>query len=90
MPDTVGIENMSGRAQGPPESSSKLPLSIRVVDALADAEGVGPADLPSLAEYADLEALEALVASADEDLSVSFRVEERLVEVDGAGAVRVS
>ena len=81
---------MSGRALDAAVPQSDLPLSIRVVEAVAEADDVAVDELEPMHEYVDLESLEDLVASADDDLRVRWFVGDTLVEVDGAGDVRVS
>jgi hypothetical protein len=63
------------------------PVSIRVVERLADAEGLDPKDLPPLARTVDLEALDSLIESAASDTTVSFSVDGYEVTVDGEGTV---
>lgn len=72
-------------------SSQSLPqsVSMRVVQRIAETEGVASADLDPLYEAVDPDALEALVASADPDLSIRLTVYGHRIEIDGTGEVRV-
>lgn len=67
-----------------------LPVSLRVIEAVADAKGVAADELGPLDEYVDLEALDAVVASAGDDLCISLSVDEHWIAVDGTGSVTVS
>ncbi len=69
---------------------SDRPLGFRVVEAVAEAEDVAVDEMDPMSEHVDLEAVEDLVASAQDDLSVRWFVDGTLVEVDGTGEVRVS
>lgn len=66
-----------------------LVSSERVIEAVAEAKGINPIDLDPLYQYLDLEALDALVASGNQDLSIRWRVDGAEVEVWGDGEVRV-
>lgn len=65
-------------------------LGYRVVQAVARAEGSDPMELDApLYEVVNVDALAALVRSADEDLQASFRYLEYRVVVTGDGTVTV-
>lgn len=72
-------------------STAEAPLlsSERVIEAIAEARGVDPADLEPVYNHIDLEALDALVASGNRDLSVRWRIDGAQVEVWGDGEVQV-
>jgi hypothetical protein len=75
-----------------PESEATT-VSVRVVQAVADAKGVDPAALETpLYEVVDPDALEAVVASVPSSTpaSVQFRFLGHDVLVTGAGDVQVS
>lgn len=72
-----------------PASGGDSEVSMRVVTAVADAEGVDPVDLDwRLGDWIDPDALQALVASMD-DGSVSFRMLDHKVRVQADGQVFV-
>lgn len=64
-------------------------VSIRVVDQLADAQGLDPKDLPPLTHTIDLEALDTLIDSVPSDATVSFSVDGYDVTVTGDGTVNL-
>ena len=68
-------------------SGSSNPVSIRLIELLADAEDVDPRDLPPLGRTIDLEALNSLIESASSDLMVIFSVKGYDVIVTGNGSV---
>lgn len=76
-------------------ATTSTPIT-RIVDAVADREGVAPTDLrPPLYDVIDPEALNALVSSADgnadpDSLHVSFEYNGYDVTVGGDGEVSVS
>lgn len=64
-------------------------VSMRVVTAIADAEGVDPVDLEGrLGDWVDPDALHALVTSMD-DGAVTFRMKDHTVRVQADGQVFV-
>src|SRR6056297_3597792 len=67
------------------------PVSVAVVEAIAEDRGIDPLDVEPLWNAVDSEALDRLFAnSATTDggqLSVSFRFDDRLVTVDGDGTI---
>lgn len=65
------------------------PVSIRVVNQLADAQGLDPKDLPPLTHTIDLEALDTLIDSVPSDATVSFSVDGYDVTVTGDGTVNL-
>lgn len=64
-------------------------VSIRVVNQLADAQGLDPKDLPPLTHTIDLEALDTLIDSVPSDATVSFSVDGYDVTVTGDGTVNL-
>ena len=73
------------------DPSGGAPVSVRIADALADAEGVDPTDLSiRLEDYVNVEALRLLAAHDSDDWTVSFETGPYLVTVDGEGWVQVS
>ena len=60
-----------------------------VVSAVADAEGVSPLELRPLAEVIDPDALNTLVRSGSQDVTIEFTYHEYCVRVDGDGRVTV-
>ena len=76
--------------------SSEEATSTAVVNAIAEARGVDPADLDTrLYEYVDLSALDRLFSSPDGGSSfqngrVSFAVADCRVDVDGSGTITVT
>lgn len=66
-------------------------LSVRVVQALADARGIEPADLDvRLGEWIDVDALERLAGHDGGEWTVTFTVAEWTVTVDHEGEVTVT
>ncbi|SDR41507.1 HalOD1 output domain-containing protein [Natronobacterium texcoconense] len=69
----------------------ELQPSVAVVEAVARAEGTDPMALdPSLYRAIDPDALDRLVESADEELTVEFTFAGYTVRVDGFGDVTLS
>lgn len=64
-------------------------VSLALVTALAEVEGVDPVDLPPLSEHLDLEALDDLIEPADADVIVSFSINEYDVTVTSDGTVTI-
>ena len=78
---------------GPASGMDRSPLVSKIVGALADAEGVDPAELDFvLQNHVDADAVEALARYSDTTWTLSFEVpghtvtvtDERVVLVDGA------
>lgn len=67
--------------------TSADPVSLRIVEQLADAEDLDPSDIPPLGYTIDLEALDTLVESATSSLLVTFSVLGYDVIVTGNGSV---
>lgn len=66
----------------------RKPLSLKVIEAVAEARGVDPAALsPPLHSVIDLEALDAVFEDADG--KVTFEYDGDAVTVDGNGTVSV-
>jgi hypothetical protein len=59
----------------------ELSVAVRLAEAVAEAKGVDVLSLDPLSKHVDLDALESLVDSVDEDLSVAFSVDGFHVEV---------
>lgn len=68
-------------------SSDVEHVSSRLIERLADAKAVSPRDLPPLGRSIDLEALDALVESANSRITVSFSIEGYEVLIGGDGTV---
>jgi len=66
-----------------------MPASLRVISAISDAEDIPATELDPIHESLDLEALDALVASGDANLSIQWRIYNSRIEIDGTGAIRV-
>jgi hypothetical protein len=64
--------------------------SLRVVNAVADAQGVPPADLDPLTGRIDLESLDDLLANSAAGVRVACLIDGFRVEVDSEGEVQVS
>jgi len=65
-------------------------LTVAVIEALADAEGVDATELEySLGEYIDTDALDVLGASLGNDWHLRFTVADRMVAVDGDGSIAI-
>lgn len=62
-------------------------VSIRLVEQLADAEGLDPSDLPPLGQAIDLEALDTLIESTTSTLTVTFSVNGYDALVTSKGSV---
>lgn len=62
-------------------------VSIRLVEQLADAEGLDPRDLPPLGQAIDLEALDTLIESTTSTLTVTFSVNGYDALVTSKGSV---
>jgi hypothetical protein len=76
---------MMGTSEREPEATGKP--STNVVEAVAAAERVAPPNVPTpLYDSIDPDALDALVASAD-DVSITFSYLGYVVTVDGDGTV---
>lgn len=82
-------------ASGVPNGSWDGPVSVDVLTAVADLEGVNPADLPPLRDVVDVDAIDALFDSRDDAASrgpgyVSFRYEGYSITIyhDGEFVVR--
>lgn len=79
---------------GPASGMDRSPLVSQIVDALADAEGVDPAELDFvLQDHVDADAVEALARHSDTTWTLSFEVPghtvtvtDEQVLVDGARA----
>lgn len=69
--------------------NGKQSVSLAVVTALAETEGVQPVDIPPVSEHIDLEALENLIESADADVTVSFSVDDHEITVTGDKTVTI-
>lgn len=68
---------------------NELPLVI--AERIAEREGLTPIDLqPPLYESIDTDALESLLESSNEKISVSFTYQGYTIHVDGTGSVQVS
>lgn len=70
-------------------AGAQLLSSERVIEAVAEAKGINPIDLEPLYQHLDLDALDALVASGNQDLSIRWRVDDAEIEVSGDGEVQV-
>ncbi|MFC4437667.1 MULTISPECIES: HalOD1 output domain-containing protein [Natrialbaceae] len=69
--------------------ADELPLVI--AERIAEREGLTPINLqPPLYESVDTDALEALLDSSNDAISVSFTYRGYTVHVDGTGSVRIS
>ena len=64
------------------------PISLRVIDAIAEATGSDPLEMPPLYHTVDLSALEHLIRGGD-SVSVEFEYEGRAVAVRSDGTVAV-
>lgn len=65
--------------------------STSVIEAIAVAEGIDPVALtPPLYAAIDPEALDAIVDSADCDLSIEFSYQGYTIQVDGSGDVTIA
>lgn len=65
--------------------------SHRIVTQIAATEGVAPAELrPPLHDVVDPDALERLVESSGDDVSITFTYRGHRVRVDGDGTVDVT
>lgn len=72
------------------EQADDAPISTAVVEAIADVEAVESTELEfALYDVVDLDALEDLCASGDEELVLEFTVEDYRVRVRGDRAVFV-
>lgn len=65
------------------------PVSTKLVERLADAEGVAADELDPIYDYVDLEALDALIERGDPSLSVRWTMNGYLIAADGTGEVQV-
>lgn len=61
--------------------------SLRLIELVADIEQVDPGDLPPIGRTIDLEALDTLIESANDTLTVTFTVHGYDVIVTGNGSV---
>lgn len=62
-------------------------VSLRLIKQVADVEQVDPGDLPPLGRTLDLDALDILIESASETLTVTFTVHGYDVIVTGNGSI---
>lgn len=65
-------------------------IATDIAVAIADAKGQDPMDIQPLGNVVDCEALNALVSTADESLSISFSYESFDVFVTSDGRVEVT
>lgn len=73
--------------------SEGVPVSLRIVEAVAEREGIDPIDLkPPLHAAVDTEALDTLFRSTDPNrtVTVEFSYRGYTVRIDGPDAVSVS
>lgn len=61
--------------------------SLRLIEQVADVEQVDPGDLPPIGRTIDLEALDTLIESANDTLTVTFTVHGYDVIMTGNGSV---
>lgn len=80
---------MSKSVQESSTDSPEPPISVKVVEAIADAEDATIGELDPIYDHVDLDALEALVSNT-EDLSVKWSMNGHWIEVDGTGTVHVT
>jgi len=66
------------------------PLNIAVVEAVADAAGVSPEDLPSLTRIVDPDSLESLFATEQSSGRLTFEYADHTVTVVADGTVTVT
>ena len=72
------------------DGRSKEPLSVAIVWALAEKEGVSPTELGySLQEYIDAEALDALAEHRGTEWLLRFAVEEYTITVNNDGYIDI-
>jgi hypothetical protein len=69
-------------------SRGSTPLEVTIPEAIAEATGRDPTESPPLQQYADVDALETLLAGSD-DVSISFTYAGVSVTLYGDGAVHV-
>lgn len=67
--------------------SGDTPVSVSVVEAIAEERNADPLDIEPLWNSVDPEALDRLITAADGDLSVSFTVDDCLVTVRNDGTI---
>jgi hypothetical protein len=70
--------------------SHRTGLSVRVVEAVAEAKGVDPADLDPLGEELDLEAMEAALTNSAASVRFEWSTDDLSVSVTSDGDVDVT
>lgn len=73
---------------GTVDDSENASLSWRVIEAVAEEEGVDPREMSVLYDAIDTDALEQLVDSADASGEVSFAYNGYELAVDGRGRIQ--
>lgn len=63
--------------------------TVDIVNAIAAETGQDPTDLDSLDGRVDGDALNTLLETGDDSLSVSFRYDKQVVTVSGHGAITI-
>lgn len=83
------MQNAHQAMDGRDEDELEEP-AIRVAEEVAQAKGVDVLDLDPLFETIDSDALNALLANADQDVAVAFEYEGYAVRIRGDGEISLN
>lgn len=93
MTDRSNAETTMDAPTSPDEQSYDVPTGVEpgigIVEAVADATGEGPMDLPPLQATIDVDAMNALL-DGDGGVGLRLRYADCIVDVDGSGSITVS
>jgi hypothetical protein len=87
--DTTVEEEPTKRGRQPYDVPSDVEYGVGVVEAVADVTGTGPMALPPLQQSIDVDAMNALLATADDGLVLSITYADHVVVIDGGGTISV-
>lgn len=87
--DTTVDEEPTKRGDHLYDLPSGVEPGVGIVEAVADVTGTEPMALPPLQQSIDVDAMNALLRTADDELVLSIAYADRVVVIDGGGTISV-